>query len=535
MLKKLFIFLVFLISLLCSTALAYTVDDIEWNDDAAKSGTLYWGDTFTLDDYTIRAEDFNTDGFVSISISRNGQVKNISPLKVGDSLKHLDTEKGEDIRVFIDSVTLNIDEWTGNMEDPRASVKVYKRAIPEMDIEITTEEDTYDPRDMAYKYIETTIDIKNEGDAKAFEMDVEIDPAGMELASGKLKHHFISIEEDEVLEPIVVKFKIPEYWEETDVDIIVTTKSLDVNDEINVDSEKKTLAIEPVVELIVTKTITEDIYMDETAHVSVSIWNDGIYGVNSVTVTNPVLGDMELQDSVNQEAKVSFSAGETKAKLFEYTMKPVKTGTFKVPVATATFTDPEGKVRTFKSETPSIEITGPNIVLTKTVSSETVSPGDEVTVNVAIANKGTVRVSVTASETLPDTVAFVSGDLNFKEILTKGQTLSYSYVVKMNEAGDIRLPATTSTFIDFEDFKGEKISNMPVISVVEPEEISAEFTDDPDSTSSSSSSGSSSSPSSSDGNEYSEDQERVQPGFEGTTLIFVLLCVYVVYGRRRRQ
>ncbi|MCG8529702.1 MAG: DUF11 domain-containing protein, partial [Desulfovibrionales bacterium] len=233
--------------------------------------------------------------------------------------------------------------------------------------------------------------------------------------------------------------------------------------------------------------------------------------------------------------KVSFSAGETKAKLFEYTMKPVKTGTFKVPAATATFTDPEGKVRTFTSETPSIEITGPNIVLTKTVSSENVSPGDEVTVNVAIANKGTVRVSVTASETLPDTVTFVSGDLNFKEILTKGQTLSYSYVVKMNEAGDIRLPATTSTFIDFEDFKGEKISNMPVISVVEPEEISAEFIDDPDSTSSSSSSGSSSSSSSSSGNEYSEDQERVQPGFEGTTLIFALLCVYVAYGRRRRQ
>ncbi|MBN2111331.1 MAG: DUF11 domain-containing protein [Methanosarcinaceae archaeon] len=532
MFKKLLILSTFLVFFLCSNAMAYTVDDIEWNDKADKSATLHWGNTIILDDYTIRAEDFNKDGFVSISISRDGQVKDASPLKVGDSLEYRDTEYGEDIRVTVDTVKTNIDEWTGNMEDPTAKVNVYRRAVPEMDIKITTEEDTYDPRDTAYRYIEATIDIKNAGDAKAFEMDVEIDPAGMELTSGKLKHHFISVEEDEVLEPIVVKFGIPEYWEETDIDLNVTTKSLDINDDINQDSEEKTLTIEPVVELIVTKVITGEIYMDEVAHVSVSIWNNGIYSVDSATVTNSVLGDMELQDSINQETTLSFSPGETRAKVFEYTLQPVKTGTFKVPKATATLTDPYGEVHTYTSETPSVKITGPDVVLTKTVSPATVNPGDEVTVKVTVANKGTVRVSVTASDTLPDSVSFVSGDLNFKEVLAKGKTLSYSYVVKTKEAGEIRLPATTSTFIDFEDYKGEKISNMPVITVIDPEEANAELSENSGDTSSGSSSSSSSL---SEGSEYVEEEERVQPGFEGTTLVFVLLCLYAVYGRRRRQ
>ncbi|TGC09176.1 BatD family protein [Methanolobus halotolerans] len=532
MFRKFLIFIVCLILLLCLPALAYTLEDVEWKDKADKSGTLYWGSTIKMDDYTIKAEDFNKDGFVSISISRDGEVKEISPLKVGGSLGYRDTENGEDIKVFIKSVTLKVDEWTGNMNDPHASVEVYKRAVPRMKIDISTEEDTYDPRDMAPRYIVATINIKNEGDARASEMDVEIDPNGMELVSGKLSHHLIAIEEDEALDPIVAKFEIPEYWEQTRKDITVTTKSRDINDDINEDRKVKTLTIEPVVELIITKTITENVYMDGTAHVSVSIWNDGIYSVNSATITNPVLGDMELQDSISQETKLSFAPGETKAKLFQYTLKPVKTGTYKVPAATATFTDSEGKVHTFKSKTPSVKITGPDIVLTKTINPSTVSPGDEVKVTVAVANKGTVRASVTASETLPETVTFVSGDLNFKEVVSKGKTLSYSYIIKTKEAGEIRLPATTSTFIDFEDFKGEKVSNMPVISVVDPEQTSADFS--PEGTSGDKSPSSSSSSPSSD-SEYAEDENRVQPGFEATTLVFVLFCVYAVYGRRRKQ
>ncbi len=537
MFKRTIFICLILLFLSCSFASAYDKDDIEWEDDADTSGTLGWGGTLTSDNYLIRVEDFNTEGFVSISISQNGVIKEISPVKVGQSVIYRDESNGKDIRAYLDKVTLNIDDWTGNMEDPTAVVKVYKRGIPEMRIEIEVDDDdsTYDPRTISYPYISATIDIENEGDAKAYEMDLEIDPVGMELVDGDLKHHFISIDEDEVLDPIEVKLKIPHYWEETDIDLKVTTKSMDINDDYNEDSEKKKLTIEPAAELVITKSITEEIYMDETAHVSVSIWNNGIYSLNSVTVDNPIIEHLELQDNVNQQLTLSFSPGETKTKVFDYTLKPYKTGEYSVPKLTAQYTDPNGKLQTFISETPSIEVEGPVIVITKSVSPSTVNVGDQVKVTVNVENTGTHGASVTTSETLPETVSFVSGNMNFKDVVNPRQRHTYSYVIRTKEVGDFKLPATTGSFIDLEEYKGEKISNMPVLSVVDHNAV--DTIAEPDTNSGNSDSSSSSGTASADSGNYAdpEVEERVQPGFEGIMLVFVLGCVYFISKRQNKQ
>jgi uncharacterized repeat protein (TIGR01451 family) len=519
--------------LLCLPALAYTVDDIEWKDSADKTGTLTWGSTITLDDYVIKVEDFNKEGSVSISISRNNQVKAVSPLRVGDSLNYLDTDNGDDIRVTVDSVNLNIDSWTGNMENPKAAIKVYKRAYPKMKIEITTDKDTYDPRMAGSSIVTATINIKNEGDAEAYTMDVEIDPKGMEQTSGKMKYSFTTVEEDEVLEPIVVKFKAPEYWDQTKLDFTVTTRSRDINNEIHSHEKIKTLTIEPVVELIITKTIAEEIYMDRAAYVGVSVYNKGIYSVSSATVTDALSEYFELQDNANQETTVSFAPGETKAELFRYTLKPTKTGEITVPATTATFTGPDGKVHTYKSEVPKVKVNGPNIVLTKAVSPSSVSPGKETTVTVTVHNQGNRDASVTTSESLPSSVSFVSGDLDFKEVMKGGKSATYSYVIMTKQAGEIKLPATTATFIDMEGYKGERISNIPLLSVAEPGDGSASLSDDPRGDNSGDTSGDSSS--SPDGTGSDPDDARVEPGFEGSLMVFILICVFAVIKRKKDQ
>ncbi|WP_292463845.1 BatD family protein [Methanolobus sp.] len=532
MLKKSLICLLLSMYLLCLPALAYTVDDIEWKDGADKTGTLAWGGTLTIDSYVIKAEDFNAEGFVSISISRNNQVKAISPLRVGETLTYRDTDSGNDIKVVVDSVTLNIDSWTGNMKDPKTAVKVYKRAYPKMKIDISTDKDTYDPRYTGSSIITATINIKNEGDAKAYNMDVEIDSCGMEQTSGKIKYSFNDVEEDEVLEPIVVKFKASEYWDQTKIDFKVTTKSKDINNQIHSHDKIKTLTIEPVVELIITKTIAKEIYMDKAVYVSVSVYNKGIYSVSSATVTDSISEYFELQDNTNQETTVSFSQGETKADLFKYTLKPTKTGEITIPATTATFTGPDGKVHTFKSEAPKVKVNGPNIVLTKTISPSSVSPGKEATVTITVHNQGNKDASVTTAESMPSSVSFVSGNLEFKEVMKGGKSATYSYVIRTKETGEVKMPATTATFIDMEGFKGERISNMPVLSVVDPEEqTSASLSDNSQSDTPSSTSGSSSS---TDNTVTNSDDTRVQPGFEGSLMIFILICVFAVIKRREQ-
>ncbi|WP_256623524.1 CARDB domain-containing protein [Methanolobus chelungpuianus] len=532
MFRKSLIFL-FSLMLLCLPALAYTADDIEWADSATKSGTLGWGATLAMDTYVIKAEDFNTDGFVSISITSNNQVKAISPVRVGESLTYRDTENGNDVKVVVDSVTLNIDPWTGNMKDPKAAIKVYKRAYPKMKIEITTDKDpaTYDPRLTGSSIVTATIKIKNEGDAKAFNMDVEIDPCGMEQTSGKLKYSYTDVKEDDVLEPIVVKFKVSEYWDQTKVDFKVTTSSRDINNQIHTNEGKKTLTIEPVVELIITKSIPKEIYMDRSVYVTVSVYNKGLYSVSSATVTDTLNQYFELQDNANLETTVSLAPGETKSDLLKYTMKPVKTGKNTPPATIATFTAPDGKVRTFKSITSEVTVNGPNIVLTKTISPSSVNPGKEATVTVKVENQGNRDASVITSETLPSSVSFVSGNLEFKEVLKGGKSSTYSYVIRTKEAGEIKLPATAATFIDMEGFKGERISNMPVLSVVDPQaQGSASLADDPKTDTSGGTSGSTPSTDSTDPSD-----ERVQPGFEASLMIFVLGCAFAVIRRREKQ
>jgi uncharacterized repeat protein (TIGR01451 family) len=523
------------IVLLSSPVMAYTLDDIEWSDSTAKTGTLKWGGTLTLDDYTIKAEDFNEDGYVSLGIYRDGVLEKKSPARAGEGIEFRDTEKGDDLRILIKTVTLNIDEWTGNMDDPSAAIEIYERGIPEMDIVITTESDEYDPRMSTYRSIIATIDIDNEGDAEAEDLIVEIDTGGMKFLDGEDSYHFTSVEEDEVLDQIEIELEIPEYWDETDVDITVTTKSEDINGEIHEDTETETITIEPVVELIVTKTVTEEIYMDETAHVSVSIWNNGIYSLSSVTLTNPQTSDLEIQDNVESEVTLSIGSKETEAKIFEYTLKPTKTGTFTIPAASATFTDPDGNTHTFKSDTTKMEIDGPDIVLTKTVSPESVSPGDEVTVKVTVKNQGTKDASVTTTETMPENATYVSGDLSFHDVAAHGKSYTYSYILKVEGTGDIKVPETTATFIDLEDYKGEKVSNMPLITVVDPSEVTTESSSSSSSSTSSSSSGTEQS--SSDDNyayTYEEDTDRVEPGFEASFMMLALFAVYFVSKRRDR-
>jgi uncharacterized repeat protein (TIGR01451 family) len=359
----------------------------------------------------------------------------------------------------------------------------------------------------------------------------------MEFIDGKKSYHYTAVEEDEVLDQIEIELEIPEYWDETDVDITVTTKSEDINGEIHEDSETETITIDPVVELIVTKTVTEEVYMDETAHVSVSIWNNGIYGQSSVMLNNPKTSDLEVQDNVETEVTLSIDSKETKGKILEYTLKPTKTGTFTIPAATATFTDPNGKTHTFKSDTTKIKIDGPDIVLTKTVSPESVSAGDEVTVKVTVKNQGTKDASVTTTETMPEDATYVSGDLSFHDVATHGKSYTYSYKIKVESTEDIKVPGTTATFIDFEEYKGERVSNMPVITVVDPSKVADSSSPSPSSSTTDPSGTGQQSSSDDNSGDYSpqEDDNRVEPGFEASFMVLALFAVYFVSKRKDRS
>ncbi|MBW6471278.1 MAG: DUF11 domain-containing protein, partial [Methanosarcinaceae archaeon] len=321
---------------------------------------------------------------------------------------------------------------------------------------------------------------------------------------------------------------VPHLWDKTAFSISADAKGYDIKGAEYTGTKSKSVNIEKKWELIATKTITENIYMDETAYVLVSIRNAGIVDLNSITATDLVIEGLELKDSVTLQKTISLKAGESTNELFKYSLKPIKPGTYTSPAAVAEFTAPNGKKYSISSKTPKIEVNGPYITLTKSVSSLNVAPGAEVTVTVKVDNTGDRDASVTASDSIPKGATLISGDTGFQEVMKKSSSKSYSYVIRMDTAGDVKLPSATASFIDLESYKGEKISNMPVISVVEP-------VTETDSTTGGNTGGTAQTNDPNNGDKSNPSlpvEEQTEPGFEGLFSILALVSIYMIFKRK---
>ncbi len=532
--------LLIFLCLLPLTASAYSIEDVEWKSTA--TSTLHWGDTMAngegSDRYIIKAEDFTKDGYVHISLTRNNEVKDFSFIRVGQSLEYRDEADGQDIRVHAKAVKVNIDEWTGNMEDPTAAIEIYRRGLPKFDITISTDKDTYDPKTMSSNQVITaTFSVKNTGAAQGKNIELIIEPDGLEIVDGKLNHDIYSLEKGEVSEPITVKFKIPHPWDKTEIDINAIIEAKDINNDLYEDSESKTITIEPKVEFILTKSMTKEIYMDETAHVLVAVRNSGNYNINSVTIRDSIIEGVELKDSITLEKTLSFAPGETK-EVFSYSLKPLKEGTFTAPKATASFVASNDKEYTYESNGPQVTINGPDIVITQTLDKSTIRPENEVKVTVTAKNEGNRDASTRVTSTqFPEGTTFISGDTILDIVLGKDQSSSYTYILKMNELGIFKIPPATATFIDIEGFKGEKISNMPSITVeVPPETVDTETSGTSGTSDSSDNSDTWAASHSASGNYGANleqtSEEKVQPGFGS---LFAIASIAGVYLLRRKN
>ena len=449
----------------CMPISAHTSDDVEWKM-VVDSTTLRWADSVTNGEYVIIAEDFDKESLVYIAISKDGHVREYAPLGVGDEL----IADGE-IKVCVRAVDPDIKTWADEVSNPSVAIRIYRRGLPSLNIKIITDEELYDPKSSSTpSTITATITVKNTGDAKIENVDLAIDTGGLELTDGDLTYQYTQILKGKSMDAVVIKMKTPLSCVDTTSFIIsAEAKGYDMKGVEYKGSVSIPVSIAKNWELIVAKAADEKIYMTETTHVHVDVINMGICDLDSITITDVIAEDFELKESTTLEKTISLKAGTRE--LFGYVLKPTMPGTFTVPAVTARFTAPNGKEHAISSETPRITVYGPNIVLTKTVSRSNVNSGDEVKVTVNVQNIGNVDASVTASDSLPSTATFVSGDTGFKELLKSGSSKSFSYVIRMKTSDEVKLPAATARFIDRQGYNGERVSNtVPRSPVTEGED-----------------------------------------------------------------
>ncbi|MHC1754877.1 MAG: BatD family protein [Methanosarcina sp.] len=447
---------------------AFAADEVEWveKQDGAK---LNWGSTITVEGYEIKAEDFNEDQMVFVSISKDGEKLKTSPLTAG-----LEFEYNDEIKVYAQKVDPNYEiitkdgkEFkTGNW-NPYAELDILIRGKPSFDIDIETDKDTYDSKSTGDRRIDVTITVKNNGEAKAQNVVLTVDTAGLEVLSGKTKYTYTKILKDETVETINLTLKTPTPWEDTDFNITATTSCVDIKDNKYEHVGSKIIKIEKKWDLIVSKSFIKERHMGENVPVSVTLRNAGLCDINNIVLKDSIVSNMHLQNDVTLEKTLSLKSGEIAENVFKYTLIPEKPGEFTFPKTVATFTLSNGQSEEVDSDnSEKITIYGPYIEITKTVDKQQLSPGDELTVTVTTKNTGNVDASVTVTDTIPSEAKLISGETSFKQVLgSGGGSKTITYILQMNKEGEIKMPACKASFLDLDKYSGEVYSETPIVNV----------------------------------------------------------------------
>jgi len=448
---------------------AYNEDDLEWA--CGNSKKLHLGETISNGNYTVEAYNFprNNDfgnQIVGIRLYRTGTPVAEEILKSGDDYIHDD-----EVRITALELSLTDPDWTTDYpEEGWARIKIERRGLPRFDARFETDKEDYP----AYTpHVEVEITIRNRGDARADDVNIQIDGGGLELVAGKSVYHYSRIERGDrvdaktdtaAADPITLRFKLPPIAEDRIFNLTAEIEYCDIKGTRYHHVESCPVEVSGVFKI--SKSITKNIYMDEIATVTLSLRNNGMHTISPIEVSDTVPPDFELIDNSTLVWELDLGAGECQS--LTYRLKPTlprKSG-YVLPAAVAQWIA-DNRTNTARSNFPSIAVHGPKIRLSKSVSPDVIGAGGAATVTVTVRaeNAGNVLASVNVTDCLPEDAVFVSGDLKMKKVLKGGEELVFGYVMQVNGSDSIELPAAAAHFVDTHDYEGTVLSERPSIVV----------------------------------------------------------------------
>jgi hypothetical protein len=171
------IIIILVLSMNLASAVAFSPNDIEW--DSAVTGTLHIGQTLTSGDYMVKAVQFpagvpgvkdikgnilpetDVDPMVYLEIYKKGvMIKEIVMIIGSEAYIDPDYEAKISTTGFI---ARNAKEWVLEYYNPWASVSIQKRALPKLEVTVTTDKTTYNSN--SAEIIRAKVEVKNTGNA----------------------------------------------------------------------------------------------------------------------------------------------------------------------------------------------------------------------------------------------------------------------------------------------------------------------------------------------------------------------------------
>ena len=449
--------------LLCPATCAYDEDDLEWGCSRTKELNL--GEAIPCGNYTVVAYNFprsDQKSFVGIKLYEDGVVVSEQMLKAGEDYIHKD-------EVRITAIELNMAQsWTDLPEEPWAKIMIEPRGLPGFDVNFELDKNEYEP----HSTIEVDLTIQNIGDAKADDVTVYVDAEALNMVQGKLRHHYSTIKsgdlidcetDTEAFDPITLRFDVPAVIEDRTFNLTVMIEYDDIKDtkySYSVSCPVKICSL-----LKFSKSINDNIYMDETATVTVSIRNKGTRQINSIVVRDTLPPEFELNGNSTLKWEID-TLGGGECRSFTYQLKPLQPNAegYRMPDALAEWSF-DGKSYSVRSDSPYITVHGPKIELSKSVTPATVDKGGIVTVTLKAKNTGNMMASIDVADSLPPDAVLTGGVTGAKAVLEAGGSHTFSYEIRMDAAGSIKLPAALLQFVDNHEYDGVIASENITIAV----------------------------------------------------------------------
>lgn len=250
---------------------------------------------------------------------------------------------------------------------------------------------------------------------------------------------------------------------------------------ISVSISKEDVHTVPVIKWIdatlsIEEKRTNEIYMDERAHVDIIIKNLGSDPLESIELVQEIPEGLIFDPDVNMNW--NFSLDGYGQRTYKYSLKALKPGEYTFS-GTQVFVHSGGRTHSKTLNDSELIVHGPFINMTKNLSSESVLLGDVVSVNVSLSNDGDRAAHVSLMDELPPGGVLIDGDMGVSRVFHPGDNISITYSMRMDKEGRIIVPSAKARFIDSKEYEGLVYSSRVVLNVGHvPEIVDSDFDDD---------------------------------------------------------
>ncbi len=472
------------------SAASFSPGDIEWG--SASTATLFKDQTISAGNFSVKAVQFSSpvpgikdingniipetdvDGMVFLEVYRDGTlIKEIVMSKQSDP--YIDPDYEVKISAT-DFPARNSREWVLEYYKPWATISVQLRALPKLEITVTTEKSTYTSYND--KIITVTVTVKNSGNAFAKNVDVNLNIGNLMLRGGdasQLHQNYYKMSAGASQSYNVVLI-VPQLFDPISYNLSADAKGYDAKELLyKATPVQISITVQPKLDYFtISKAVRDRMYLQNTAMVRINIANSGTFDIYNLYINDSMESHFELKSNTSLQWYVPvLKSGQEWGTT--YSIKPFEANIngFTLPPVYAQFTA-NNRQYNVSSQATTVIVNGPKIILNKTVNKPVVNLSEDVNVTVSVNNEGNIGTRVEIQDSLPEGVSLVSGPTSMTNWSDPNMLWGFSYTIRMNNGGDVELPSAVANYIDVE-YRGTtravKSSGRPIITVVDLSKI----------------------------------------------------------------